>query len=111
MNGQSFQAFIFVPAVGCDICHRESFYPPGLVWSGKSTDPIPPTLKLVRQEDNTHYAQPTFTIEGCATQEEAVQMAIANGWRFASPDRIICPNCQALIAEIAGNPQLWERKP
>ncbi len=39
-------------------------------------------------------------VQGCATEDETEQMAIANGWKFVTPTRIACPRCQVLIAEI-----------
>lgn len=103
MNGASYQIFVFIPAVNCDVCNRESFHPPGL-WPGRPPAQAPDALRLKLME-KPDYQPPTFTILGCSTQEQTEATALKHGWkRVELPDRgeilMVCPKCQELLAAL-----------
>ncbi len=100
------QVSVQIPYVGCDICNRKSYVPAG-IWNGSwSSGSVPPVLHLQRIA-NAHPSdpRPVFHVAGCANESEAEAMALENGWKqvtLRASIKLVCPECQALIAEING---------
>ncbi len=100
-NTTGFTLNVEIPCIGCDICNRSTFTPPG-VWDG-SREGVPPavTLRRIVAKQNQYPAR--FTIDGCADPEETRNTALRCGWSERTlSDRtvLICPKCQTLLGEI-----------
>ncbi len=103
MNSREIQLRVEIPSVGCDLCHRNSFTPPGIWTESWDQNKIPPALQLERKQPTDNDPRPMYTIKGCATEDEAEAMAKTNGWKLITLKAsivIVCPDCQALLIEI-----------